>query len=121
MSVCFFLREILTLTGRTNTVKSASKRYFMTGKNIHLFYTTLPWTEEGQKVFNIVNNYHLQAALSSRTLSRHERHERASGALENLKPEEKLPCHPLDQVLFDNLALLKDTQFKDRKFELYNR
>ena len=93
----------------------------MTGKHIHQFYTHLPWTSEGQKVFQTVNHYHLQAAMSQRLMSKAERSAKAKEVLSNLPLEDKIPPHPLDQVLFDNLDLLKETRFKGRKFHLYEK
>ena len=50
----------------------------MTGKHIHQFYTHLPWTGEGQKVFQTVNHYHLQAAMSQRLMSKAEHSAKAN-------------------------------------------
>jgi len=115
------LWEVLVLTGQSETRKKAFPRYVSTAKHIFQFYNFEPWTKEAQEVFRVVNNYHLQAALKQRSMTRSERSARARQVLENLPPEEKLPPHPLDSVLAENIRFLRETTFKDFKFEVYHR
>merc|ERR1711994_1188462 len=113
------LWEILVLTRRSETRKKALPRYKATGVFISKFYHFEPWTPEGQKALKEVNHYHLQAALHQRLLTRAERKAKAKEILANLPEEEKIPKHPLDVVLSENIELLKVTRFKDTQFDVY--
>ena len=114
-------REILVLTGRSDTPKKASKRYFQTGSFIFKFYQHLPWTDEGHRLFSRVNGYHLGAASSQRLLTRAERRLRAKEVLDNLPMEDKPSPDRLDAILFQNLELLKQTMFKDVQFPIFDK
>ena len=103
-------------------------RYIETGYHISSWYRMTPWDTTTQAntdsviSIEIVNKYHQDAATLCRKYSREERRERAVAIIEKLPPitdvRRKLY---LDGILFQNLSDIKEAQFKEKRFELYEK
>ena len=83
-------------------------------------WDTLQSNTDSTMSIEIVNKYHQDAALMCRKYTREERREKAVAILDKLPPvtdvRRKLY---LDNILFKNLSDIKEAQFKDKRFELY--
>ena len=115
------LCEVLVLTRRSETPQKAQHRYRATGSFISKWYDELPWTESGHQLFEVVNGYHKSAADQFRSLTRSERQKKAKEILDAIPGNERVPDHPLDDVLLENVRILRDTKFKDVKFHIFER
>ena len=70
----------------------------------------------------VVNKYHQDAAKLCRNFSRDERREKAVLILEKLPSQRTVQRKvELDNVLYRNLSEIKETRFKNKKFELFHR
>ena len=99
-----------------------------TGYHISSWYRMTPWDTTTQSnsdstmSIEIVNKYHQDAANLCRKYSRDERREKAVAILEKLPPitdvRHKLY---LDGILFKNLSDIKNDQYKEKQFDLYEK
>ena len=114
-------REILVLTRRSETKRKALPRYYDTARLLHAFTRLKPWDDKGRKVMEKITAYHREAATKFGPMTRAERQEGVQKVLAKVPRQEATPHHPLDDVVFENLQILKNTTYKDRKFELFER